>query len=113
MLGSVNEGLDGSECIVHRTVILCWCETCCLSVCVTLKEEHRLRVFESTVLSWGRYLCLREEVTVDWGKLHKKDLQDFCFSQYFIWVIKPSRTRWVGHVACIGKKYIWDFGGET
>jgi len=54
-------------------------------------------------------LGLRGEVTGDWGKLHKKDLQDLYCSQYFIWVIKLSRTRWAGHVACIGK----DFRGET
>jgi len=50
MLGSVNQGLDNCHCIVHRTIIfpaiLCGCETCCL----TLKEEHRLWVFESMVL---------------------------------------------------------------
>jgi hypothetical protein len=42
---------------------------------------------------------LREEVTVDWGKL-----QHLYFSQYFISVIKPSRKRWAGHVAYIGKR---------
>jgi hypothetical protein len=26
------------------------------------------------------------------------------FSQYFIWMIKLSRTRWAGHVACIEKR---------
>ena len=102
MLGSVNQGLDDWECIVHRTVMfpvfLYGCETCCR----TLKEEHRLRVFESMVLR--RYLGVREEVTVDWGKLHKKDLQHLYFSQYFIWVIKLSRTRWAGYVACIEKR---------
>jgi predicted neuraminidase len=45
----------------------------------TLREEHRLRVFENGVL---RKICKpkREEVTQDWRKMHSDDLHDLCSS---------------------------------
>jgi hypothetical protein len=48
---------------VQRTTILLGCETCFL----TLREKHRLRVFENRVL---RRICglLRDEVTGGWRK---------------------------------------------
>jgi hypothetical protein len=46
---------------------------------VTLREEHRLRVFENGVLR--RIFCLkRDEVTRDWRKLHNKELHILYFS---------------------------------
>ena len=51
---------------IHRTIILpvvFGCETWSL----TLREEHRLRVFENRVL---------DEVTGEWGKLHNEELND-------------------------------------
>jgi hypothetical protein len=42
---------------------------------LTGKEEHRLRVFESTVLM--RILGpKKDEVTIGWRKLHNKELHD-------------------------------------
>jgi hypothetical protein len=51
--------------IVILPVILYGCETWYL----TLREEHRLRVFENRVLKriFGPW---RQEVTGGWGKLH-------------------------------------------
>jgi hypothetical protein len=47
---------------------------------VKLREEHRLRAFENRVLR--RTLGpKREEVTVEWRKLHYKELQDL-YSNY-------------------------------
>jgi hypothetical protein len=47
-----------------------WCETWS----VTLREEHRLRVFENMVL---RIFGLkRDEVTGGWGKLHNEKLHN-------------------------------------
>jgi hypothetical protein len=41
---------------------------------LTLREEHRLRVFENRVL---RIFGLkRDEVMGEWRKVHKKELQD-------------------------------------
>jgi hypothetical protein len=45
---------------------------------------------------------MRDEVTVEWGKLHKEELND-PYSSPNIWVIK-SRRMIVGHVACMGER---------
>jgi hypothetical protein len=61
---------------------------------LTLREEHRLRVFETRVLS--RILGpKRDEVTGGWRKLHTKELHNLYASP----MIKSSEVRWVGHVA--------------
>jgi hypothetical protein len=52
-------------------VVLYGCETWSL----TLREEHRLRVFENRVL--GRIFGpKRDEVTGEWRKLHNEELHD-------------------------------------
>jgi hypothetical protein len=72
-------------------VVLYGCETWAL----TLREEHRLRVFENRVLR--RIFGLkRDEVT---GKLHNEELRDLYPSPSLIRIIKSRRMRWAGHVA--------------
>jgi hypothetical protein len=74
-------------------VVLYGCETWSL----ILREEHRLRVFESRVLrSFG---LKRDEVTGGWRKLHNEELCDLYSSPSIIGMIKLRRMRWVGHVA--------------
>jgi len=41
----------------------------------------------------------REEVTVEWRKLHKEELNDLYYSPNVVRVIKLRRMRWEGHVA--------------
>jgi hypothetical protein len=43
---------------------------------LTLREEHRLRVFENRVL-WRIFGPKRGEVTGEWRKLHNEELRDF------------------------------------
>jgi hypothetical protein len=51
-----------------------------------MREEQELRVFENRV--WRRIFGpKRDEVTVDWGKLHNEKLTDLYSSPNFIWVI--------------------------
>jgi hypothetical protein len=64
---------------------------------MTLKEEHRLRVFKNRVLK--RILGLkRDEVTGEWRKLHNEELHDLYSLPSIIRIIK-LRIRWAGHVA--------------
>jgi hypothetical protein len=70
------------------------CETWSL----TLREEHRLRVFENRVL---RRICgpKMDEVTGGWRKLHNEELHGLYSSSSIVRVIKARRMRWAGHVA--------------
>jgi len=41
----------------------------------------------------------RDEVTVDWRKLHNEELNDLYSSPNILRVINSRRMRWAGHVA--------------
>jgi hypothetical protein len=79
-------------------VILYGCETWSL----TLREEHRLRVFENKVLR-RIFGPKRDEVSGGWRKLHNEELRDLYSTQSIIRIIKPRRMRWAGHVAPMGE----------
>jgi hypothetical protein len=64
-------------------VVLCGCETWS----VTLREEHRLRVFENRVLR-GIFGPKGDEVTGEWRKLHGLELHNLYSSPDIIRQIK-------------------------
>jgi hypothetical protein len=74
-------------------VVLYGCETLSL----TLREEHRLRVFENRVLR-RIFGPKRDEVR----KLHNEELHSL-YSSPSIRVMKARRMRWAGHVARMGE----------
>jgi hypothetical protein len=78
---------------------LCGCETWSL----TLREEHRLRLFENRVLR-RIFGAKRDEVTGGWRKLHNEELHNLYSSPSIIRMIKSRRMRWAVHVAIIGEK---------
>jgi hypothetical protein len=80
-------------------VLLYGCETRSL----TLREEHRLRVFENRVLR-KIFGPKKGEVTVEWRKLHNEELRDLYSSPSIIKIIKSRRMRWAGHVSRMGEK---------
>ena len=71
-----------------RTVVLYWCGTWLL----TMREEHRLRVFEKS-----------HEVTVEWRRLHNKEFHNPFSSPSIFRVIELRRMRWEGHIARMGR----------
>ncbi|KAJ4448404.1 hypothetical protein ANN_10420 [Periplaneta americana] len=79
-------------------VVLYGCETWTL----TLREEHRLRVFENKVLR-KIFGAKRDEVTGEWRKLHNTELHALYSSLDIIRNIKSRRLRWSGHVARMGE----------
>jgi hypothetical protein len=84
--------------IVILPVVLYGCETWSL----TLREAHRLMVFEDRVLR--RIFGLKkEEVVGGWRRLHNEELKNFHASSNIIRVIISRRMRWTGHVARIGE----------
>jgi hypothetical protein len=59
---------------------------------LTLREEHRLRVFENRVLR-RKFGLKRDEVTGEWRKLHNEELRDLYSSPRIIKMIKSRRMR--------------------
>jgi len=47
---------------------------------------------------------MREEVTVEWRKLHNEEFCDLYHTTNIIRTIKSRRMRWVGHVARMGER---------
>jgi hypothetical protein len=80
------------------TGLLYECETWSL----TLREEHRLRVFEKRVLR-RIFGPKRGEETGEWRKLHNGELYNLCSSPDITRQIKSRRMRWAGHVARMGE----------
>jgi hypothetical protein len=70
---------------------------------LTLREEHRLRVFENRVLRriFGPKL---DEVRGEWRKLHNEELQNLYSSLDIVRQLKSRRMRWAGHAACLGEE---------
>jgi len=46
----------------------------------------------------------RDEITGEWRKLHKVELNDLYFPPIIIRVTKLRRMRWAGHVARVGEE---------
>jgi hypothetical protein len=70
-------------------VVLYGCETWSL----TVREVHKLRVFENRVLR-TIFGPKRDEVTGGWRKLHNEELHDLYSSPSIIRIIKSRRMRW-------------------
>jgi hypothetical protein len=70
-------------------MVLYGCETWSL----TLKEEHRLRVFENGVLK-RTFGLKRDEVKGERGKLHNDELRYLYSSPSTSRIIKSRRMRW-------------------
>jgi hypothetical protein len=88
---------------IYKTIILPVVLYGCETWSLTLKEEHRLRVFENRVLSiiFGPK---RDEVTGEWRKLHNEELNILYSSQNIVRQIKSKRMRWAEHVARMGEE---------
>jgi PAS domain-containing protein len=91
--------VDLMTCKYEPAVVLYGCETWSL----TLREEHRLRVFENRALR-RIFGSKRDEVTGEWRKLHIKELHDLYSLPGIIRIIKWRRMRLAGHVARKGEK---------
>jgi hypothetical protein len=70
---------------------------------LTLREDHRQRVFENRVLR-RIFGPKRDELTAEWRKLHNEELHDLYSSPSIIRIMKSRRMRWAGHVARMGEK---------
>ncbi|KAJ4447002.1 hypothetical protein ANN_08990 [Periplaneta americana] len=87
---------------IYKTVILPVVLYGCETWTLTLREEHRLRVFENKVLR-KIFGAKRDKVTGEWRKLHNTELHALYSSPDIIRNIKSRRLRWAGHVARMGE----------
>jgi hypothetical protein len=87
---------------IYKTIILPVVLYGCETWSLTLKEEHRLRVFENWVLR-RIFGPKRDEVTGEWRKLHNREHHNLYSSPAIISQIKSRRMRWAGHPACMGE----------
>jgi hypothetical protein len=88
---------------IYKTIILPVVLYGCETWSLTLREEHRLRVFENRVLR-RIFRPTRDEVTREWRKLHNEELRDLYSSPSIIRIIKSRRMRWADHIARMGQK---------
>jgi hypothetical protein len=110
---NVNDDLRSSYRLLSRNVkvkiyktiilpvVLYGCETWYRYL--TLREEHRLRVFENRVLR-RIFGPKRDEVTGEWRKLHNEELHNLYSSSDIIRHTKSIRMRLAGHVARMGEE---------
>ena len=82
----------------YETIILPVVMYCCETWSLTLKEEHRLRVFENKVLR-KIFGAMKDEITGEWRKLHNAALHALYSSPNIIRSLKSRLLRWAGHVA--------------
>jgi hypothetical protein len=83
---------------IYKTIILPVVLYGCETWSLTLREEHRLRVFENRVLR-GIFGPKRDEVIGGWRKLHNEELHNLYCLPSIIRMVKSRRMRWAGHVA--------------
>jgi hypothetical protein len=88
---------------MSRTLILAVGLYGCEIWSLTLREEHRLRVFENRVLR-GIFGPKRDEVMGEWRNLHNAELHALYSSPSIIRMIESRRRRWVGHIVRMGEK---------
>jgi hypothetical protein len=81
---------------MYKTVILPFVLYRYKAWSLTLREEHRLRVYENSVLR--KVFRPKREEDGWWGKFHDYERHSPYSSPNIVKVIK-SRSRWVGHMA--------------
>jgi hypothetical protein len=82
----------------YKTVILLVVLYGCETWSPTIREEHRLMVFENRVL-WKIFGPKRDEVTGESRKVHNEELHNLYFSPSIIRTMKSSMMRWTENVA--------------
>jgi hypothetical protein len=87
---------------IYKTVILLVVLYGCETWSFTLREEHRLRVFENRMLR--KIFGPKREEDRSWRKLHNDELHSLYSSHNIIRVIRSRRMRWAGHVARMGER---------
>ena len=99
---------------IYRTIILPVVLYGCETWSLTLREERRLRVFES----WLLRIVLgpkRDEVTVEWRKLHNEVLRNLYSLPSIVLVVKSRKNEMGGACGAYGggERFAQASGGES
>jgi hypothetical protein len=87
---------------IYKTIILPVVLYGCETWSLTVREEHKPKVFENRMLRI--FGPKRDGVTGGWRKLHNEELHNLYSLPSIIRIIKSRRMRWAGHVARMGEK---------
>jgi hypothetical protein len=87
---------------IYKTIILPVVLYGCETWSLTLREGHRLRVFENRVLR-RIFGPKGDEVTGQWRQLDNMELRNLYSSSDITRQIKSRRMMWTGHVARMGE----------
>jgi hypothetical protein len=100
---------------IYKTIILPVVLYGCETWSLTLREEHRLRVFENRVLR-RIFVPKRDEMTGEWRKLHNEELHNLYSPQISLGKSSQVKANEVGG-ACgtheRGEKSVQGFGGKA
>jgi hypothetical protein len=88
---------------IYKTIILPVVLYGCETWSLTLRKEHRLRMFENRVLR-RIFGPKRDELTGEWRKLHNEELHNLYSSPDIIRQVKSRRMRRAGHVERMGEE---------
>jgi hypothetical protein len=83
---------------IYKTIILPVVLYGCETWSLTVRGEHKVRVFKNRVVR-RIFGPKKDGVTGGWRKLHSKELQNLYSSPSIIRIIKSRTMRWAGHVA--------------
>jgi hypothetical protein len=97
---------------IYKTIILPVVLYRCETWSLTLREEHRVRVFENRVRR-RIFGPKRDKVTGEWRNLHSEELHNLNLYPDIIRQVKSRRMRWAGHVARMGEKSVQSFDGKV
>jgi hypothetical protein len=79
--------------LIHKTIILPVVLYGCEAWSLTLKKEHRLRVFENRVLR-RIFGPKRDEMLGGWRKLQNEELYNLYYLRSIIRMIKSMQQAW-------------------
>jgi hypothetical protein len=97
---------------IYKTIILPVVLYGCEAWSLTLREEHRLRVFENRVLR-SIFGPKRDEVTGEWSKLHNEELHNLYSSPDIIRQVKADEVGGACNTHGRGQKSVQGFGGKA
>jgi hypothetical protein len=70
---------------------------------LTLRQVHRLKIFENRVLR-NISLPKRDEMVGGLRKLHNEQLDNMYFSSNILRMMRSRKRRWAGYVAHMGRR---------